>query len=51
MSDLLLILGLVLIIVAAFLFSVIAGLLLLGVGMLVVSLALSDGKGLTLWRS
>lgn len=50
LADLLLLLGLGCIVAALFLVAIVAGLAGLGVVLVIVSLATSDGKGIT-WRS
>lgn len=50
MDDLLLILGLAVLAAAGFLVCLVAGLVVVGLGLIVASLAFSDGKGFT-WRS
>jgi hypothetical protein len=50
LSDLLLIIGMALLAAAAFLFSPICALVILGAGCLIAALAFSDGKGVK-WRS
>lgn len=49
-SDLLLILGLILLTVAAFMAGVVAGLAVCGLALVLLSIAYIDGKGLS-WRS
>jgi hypothetical protein len=50
LSDLLLVSGLALLIVAGFLISLVLGIAVAGLGLVLVSLAFADGKGLS-WRS
>jgi hypothetical protein len=50
MADVLLILGLICLAAAGFLISVVVGLVVVGVGLVLCSLALLDGKG-SPWRS
>lgn len=50
LGDVLLLIGLAIIVVGFFMIAIVAGIFALGIAMIIVAVALADGKGLP-WRS